>query len=112
MAEVVAALVLVGLADVFRAATLVDGAAEDEAAEMAEFEEPEKLEDPPGPDTLVVSEPLSMYTPEKCQSSAAVSLRPVDEGRRRTPKCQSAPLDDAVTETGETVSLRSSPPVE
>jgi len=105
-------LMLVGLADVFTAAALVDGAAKDEATETAELEAPEELEDSPGPDTLVVSEPLSMYTPEKCQSSAPVSLRPVDEGKRRTPKCQSAPLDDAVTATGETVSFRSSPPVE
>ena len=60
----------------------------------------------------LVSSPLSMYTPEKCQCSGDVSLRPVLDGRRRTPRCQSAPFDDAETFTGPAVLTRSFAPVE
>lgn len=80
---------------------------DEEAAELAESDD-----EPPGPETLVVISPFSMYTPEKCQSSGAVSLRPVDDGSLRTPRCQSAPLEEALTETGGTISLRSSASVE
>jgi len=65
----------------------------------------------PGPDTLVVNLPLSIYTPLKCQCSGAVSIRPVVDGSLKTPRCQSSPLEDALTEIGATVRLRSSAPV-
>jgi len=111
-------LVLVGLTEVTTGFVLDEGAAadEDEATEATEAVALEATPDtddaPPGPETLVVISPLSMYTPEKCQSSAAVSLRPVEDGSLSTPRCQSAPLDDALTDTGGTVSARSSLPVE
>jgi len=63
--------------------------------------------DPPGLTTEVVRSPLSMYTPEKFQSSVLPSFV-----RRRTPKCQSAPLESAVTETGPAVFFKASAPVE
>jgi len=89
------------------------GAFEDEATGATELEDTRDPDDaPPGPETLVVISPLSIYTPEKCQSSAAVSLRPVEDGSLSTPRCQSAPFDDALTDTGGTVSVRSTLPVE
>jgi len=72
----------------------------DEAGAGAESE-------PPGLTTEVVMSPLSMYTPEKFQSSVEPSF-----DRRRTPKCQSAPLESAVTETGPAVFSNESAPVE
>ena len=51
-------------------------------------------EPPVGPVTDVVRGPLSMYTPLKYQSSGpllSVPEPPEVLGRRRTPKCQSAP---------------------
>ncbi len=89
------------------------GAVEDDATDAAALEDTRDTDDaPPGPEMLVVISPLSIYTPEKCQSSAAVSLRPVEDGSLSTPRCQSAPLDDALTDTGGTISVRSSLPVE
>ncbi len=108
-------LVLVGLMEVTTGFVLDEGAAadEDEATGAVALEATPDTDDaPPGPETLVVISPLSMYTPEKCQSSAAVSLRPVEDGSLSTPRCQSAPLNDALTDTGGTVSVRSSLPVE
>jgi hypothetical protein len=56
---------------------------------------------PPALPTDVVRSPLSMYTPEKNQSSAALpSLLP---GRRSTPRCQSAPLEDVAIVKGPAV---------
>ena len=81
----------------------------DVAEVAAEAADPELR---PGPETLVVRSPFSMYTPEKRQSSAAVSVRPVVDGRRRTPRCQSAPFDEAETLTGPTVFTKSLAPVE
>ena len=53
-----------------------------------------------GPATEVVKEPDSMYTPLKYQSSAALSepdAAPEELGRRNTPKCQSAPFYEEVS---------------
>lgn len=65
----------------------------------------------PGPDTLVVNLSLSIFTPLKCQCSGAVPFRLVVDVSLKTPRCQSSPLEDALTETGAIVSLRSSAPV-
>lgn len=75
-----------------------------------ELEPPPLLEPPPGPETLVVKDPLSIYTPEKYKSSS-VSAYP-SRGNSRTPRCQSAPLLLVLALMGETVSTRSSAPVE
>ena len=64
-------------------------------------------EEPPGLTTEVVTSPLSMYTPEKFQSSVEPSLV-----KRRTPRCQSAPLESVEAETGPASFFKSSAPVE
>lgn len=61
--------------------------------------------------TEVVSVPLSMYVPEKNQSSAPVPSLPW-RGRRRTPRCQSAPLLDVLVEKGPAVLTSEEFPVE
>lgn len=63
--------------------------------------------EPPGLTMEVVMSPLSMYTPEKFQSSVEPSFV-----RRRTPKCQSAPLESVEAEIGPAVFFRASAPVE
>lgn len=61
--------------------------------------------------TDVVSDPLSTYTPLKYQSSAPVPSFPC-LGKRRTPKCQSAPLLDVLAENGPAVLTSALLPVE
>ena len=91
-----------GAAEELDAALLTAGAALDTGAEEPESELPEP--------TAVVSSPLSTYTPLKNQSSApAASLLP---GSLRTPRCQSAPLDDVLALTGPAVLLSAAPPVD
>jgi hypothetical protein len=110
--EVTAAEVLVEEAeDELTTAELLaeEAAAVDEAAALATelvVDDPE--DDPPGPDTLKVTSPLSIYTPETCQSS----VTSVVDASSRTPTCQSAPLELALTLTAGTVNFRSSAPVE
>lgn len=78
-------------------------ATEDAADTSASPESPAMLTD-------VVSSPLSMYTPLKYQSSAPVpSLLP---GRRRTPRCQSAPLEEVLAVNGPAVFVNALLPVE
>jgi len=84
------------------AALLLVALEEDEAGAGAE-PEPE----PPGLTTEVVMSPLSMYTPEKFQSSWEPSLV-----RRSTPRCQSAPLESVDAATGPAIFSRASAPVE
>jgi len=80
------------------------------AFELDEGEEPPEL--PPGPETDVVIEPFSIYTPEKYQSSTSGELSAELPGSLRTPKCQSSPLDEVLAEIGATTWTRSSEPVE
>jgi hypothetical protein len=63
-----------------------------------------------GPAMLVVMEPFSMYRPDQKKSSAAALVPPF--GRRRTPTCQSAPLELALAETGATTWVRGAEPWE
>ena len=70
---------------------LVDSVVDGEADSLEEGAEPPPEELLPGPETDVVMDPDSMYTPPKYQSSAPLS--PLEAiGRRRTPRCQSAPF--------------------
>lgn len=64
-----------------------------------------------GLETDVVNEPLSTYVPLKYQSSAPVPSLPW-RGNRRTPRCQSAPLEDVLVEKGPAVLVSGSDPVE
>ena len=75
--------------------------------EAATLDEAVPEEAPAGPATDVVSEPLSMYTPENSQSSVAMLLvwfRP------RRPTCQSAPLEEALTLIGPAVLVSGAEP--
>ncbi|KAI9699880.1 MAG: hypothetical protein M1820_007055 [Bogoriella megaspora] len=87
-------LVLVGGetgVDVDAGLVLVDSVVDGEAGLLEEGDEPPPEELLPGPDTEVVIDPDSMYTPLKYQSSGPLS--PLEAiGRRRTPRCQSAPF--------------------
>ena len=100
-AVVVGLLTVVKVEDGTEVVLLEAGAAEDEDGA-------EPPDAPPGPATEVVREPLSMYTPEKCQSSLEPSWVP----RRSTPKCQSCPFEETEAEKGPAVRARSSEPVE
>lgn len=81
----------------------------DETLEGGGTEEPTV---PPGPATEVVIDPDSIYTPLKYQSSTSGLVRDDDIGRRRTPRCQSAPLDEGLAATGATTCVNGSEPVE
>jgi hypothetical protein len=71
------------------------------------LEEDGAAPEPPGLTIEVVMSPLSMYTPEKFQSSVLPSFV-----RRSTPRCQSAPLDSVEAATGPAIFFKASEPVE
>ena len=82
------------------AAALETATALDEAAVLGAAALDEDPLEPPGPATDVVKSPFSMYTPENSQFSVLMLLV---EFKPKTPTCQSAPLEDALTVIGPAV---------
>lgn len=59
------------------------------------------IDSPPGPETVVVRVPLSMYTPDQYRSSVSSGYPSL--GSSSTPTCQSAPLLLVLALMGATV---------